>query len=92
MLESSKLSETGETSKSSSKLVKRSVPENLDEFVEDLGELVSSYERGDKNKPKQQQQYHKKQKQSQDLDPMDPASYSDIARGKWSAGLDKGDL
>lgn len=24
-----------------------------------------------------------------DLDPMDPSSYSDLPRGKWSAGLDK---
>lgn len=28
-------------------------------------------------------------KESGVLDPMDPASYSDIPRGKWSAGLDR---
>ncbi|CAF0806211.1 unnamed protein product [Brachionus calyciflorus] len=38
----------------------------------------------DKYKP-----YKKKQKGDKDeIDPMDPASYSDIPRGKWSAGLD----
>lgn len=26
-----------------------------------------------------------------DLDPMDPASYSDISRGSWSTGLATGD-
>lgn len=29
------------------------------------------------------------QKESGLLDPMDPAAYSDIPRGKWSAGLDR---
>ena len=28
---------------------------------------------------------------SNDLDPMDPSSYSDIPRGKWSDGLGKND-
>ena len=28
-------------------------------------------------------------RKTNDLDPMDPSSYSDIPRGKWSDGLDK---
>jgi len=31
----------------------------------------------------------KKGKKKEELDPMDPASYSDIARGGWSEGLDQ---
>jgi polyglutamine-binding protein 1 len=32
----------------------------------------------------------KRYKPSDDLDPMDPAAYSDVARGTWSSGLERG--
>ncbi|XP_041969930.1 polyglutamine-binding protein 1 [Aricia agestis] len=44
-------------------------------------------------KEKERENTHHRDKRKQrvkdnDLDPMDPASYSDIPRGKWTAGLD----
>eukprot|EP01025_Chloroclados_australasicus_P001510 TRINITY_DN10391_c0_g1_i2.p1 TRINITY_DN10391_c0_g1~~TRINITY_DN10391_c0_g1_i2.p1 ORF type:complete len:421 (+),score=30.90 TRINITY_DN10391_c0_g1_i2:221-1483(+) len=35
----------------------------------------------------QQQKRHKKKKRQEELDPMDPASYSDAPRGGWGVGL-----
>ncbi|KII68084.1 Polyglutamine-binding protein 1 [Thelohanellus kitauei] len=32
-------------------------------------------------------EHSRKQMESNDLDPMDPASYSDVPRGTWSSGL-----
>lgn len=51
--------------------------EKLDEFVDDLDNLVNSYQR---NTSKPKQTSHKKPKQSNNFDPMDPSSYSDIPR------------
>ncbi len=55
----------------------KSLNEKLDEFVDDLDNLVNSYQR---NTSKPKQTSHKKPKQSNNFDPMDPSSYSDIPR------------
>jgi hypothetical protein len=54
--------------------------EKLDEFVDDLDNLVNSYQRSNNNTTKPKQTSHKKPKQSNNFDPMDPSSYSDIPR------------
>jgi polyglutamine-binding protein 1 len=67
----------------------RSTAENLDEFVEDL---LDSYALPNKSKNNHSHSHgSKKSRQSmQEIDPMDPAAYSDIPKGKWSAGLEGG--
>ena len=61
----------------------KSLHDNVDKFVSELDKF---------SKPKQQSSSaNKKARTSGGLDPMDPSSYSDVPRGKWSAGLDGGD-
>ncbi|CAH1781056.1 unnamed protein product [Owenia fusiformis] len=44
-----------------------------------------------REKQKKERRGEKRKKADEDtLDPMDPASYSDIARGSWSTGLERG--
>jgi polyglutamine-binding protein 1 len=51
--------------------------------------MLSSYEReSGKNKQNQMKPSSKKSKKPNELDPMDPSSYSDVPRGKWSDGLE----
>jgi hypothetical protein len=56
----------------------KNMNEKLDEFVDDLDNLVNSYQRNNTSKPKQTS--HKKPKQPNNFDPMDPSSYSDVPR------------
>jgi len=44
--------------------------------------LLKAQKQREKNAP-----YRKGKKDDDTLDPMDPASYSDVARGSWSSGL-----
>lgn len=47
------------------------------------------HDRRDKNREPLHHRDKKRQRvKDNDLDPMDPASYSDIPRGKWTSGLD----
>eukprot|EP01004_Peranema_trichophorum_P009597 NODE_8343_length_687_cov_31.209220_g7721_i0.p1 GENE.NODE_8343_length_687_cov_31.209220_g7721_i0~~NODE_8343_length_687_cov_31.209220_g7721_i0.p1 ORF type:complete len:195 (-),score=48.12 NODE_8343_length_687_cov_31.209220_g7721_i0:62-646(-) len=39
-------------------------------------------------KPNKSGNKHKRKKQEEELDPMDPSAYSDAPRGKWSQGLE----
>lgn len=61
--------------------------------VDEVDELLTSYEKFDN---KNKKSYHSNDKADKNkrarkpsaIDPMDPASYSDVPRGKWSAGLE----
>jgi len=61
--------------------------EHSDESVVEEDPMDPDGERGGRKKKPE-----KKRKVPKDLDPMDPAAYSDIPRGNWSTGLEaKGD-
>jgi hypothetical protein len=71
--------------------------ESLGKIVESFDEHLNAYIKSvNEKKPSSQQSkpsstpnYKRKNANSRALDPMDPSSYSDIPRGKWSAGLDQ---
>ncbi|XP_077300566.1 poly-glutamine tract binding protein 1 [Arctopsyche grandis] len=47
------------------------------------------YKRGRDNRDRPERRYDKRSKvKDNDLDPMDPAAYSDVPRGEWSSGLE----
>ncbi|XP_076294873.1 poly-glutamine tract binding protein 1 [Lasioglossum baleicum] len=50
-------------------------------------ETRSKYKPGDNKRNQRLERTDSKDKKDRTLDPMDPASYSDIPRGKWSDGL-----
>jgi len=60
-----------------------SEPDRGSESDENPMPLDVGEDRGGRKKPRAP-----KRKRPNDLDPMDPASYSDIARGGWSTGLE----
>lgn len=71
---------------------RRVVAEEYSEEPEDTT-LHASLSTGQSSRPMHHQKQHyqpKRNKQPKEsaLDPMDPASYSEIKRGKWSAGMD----
>ena len=55
--------------------------DKLDEFVDDLDNMVSSYQRNDLKNKSKTDTGNKKQKKALANDPMDPSSYSDCP--KW---------
>lgn len=71
--------------------------ESLGKIVDSFDEHLNAYIKSvnEKKPPNQQskpvpgQNYKRKNAKGGALDPMDPSSYSDIPRGKWSAGLDQ---
>lgn len=69
---------------------KRVVAPEYSEEPEDTTLHASLSTAENKQKSPAQQYHPKRNKQPKEsaLDPMDPASYSDIKRGKWSAGMD----
>lgn len=68
----------------------KSLNDKLDEFVDDLDNMVSSYQRNDLKNKSKTDTGNKKQKKALANDPMDPSSYSDCPKGKWSDGLEIG--
>jgi polyglutamine-binding protein 1 len=60
----------------------------LENFVKDIDKTFSKPKSTSQQVSYTSSNYNKKQKTTNDLDPMDPSSYSDVPRGKWSAGLD----
>ena len=58
---------------------KKATADNLDSFVEDL--LDSSYQQRSTSENKHKSKYaDKKSRQPIEIDPMDPAAYSDVPR------------
>ncbi|XP_064632751.1 polyglutamine-binding protein 1-like [Lineus longissimus] len=51
--------------------------------------LESEIQKEKKQRQKLREKSKGKRKRDEELDPMDPASYSDIPRGNWSAGLEQ---
>lgn len=79
-LREERLLKEGDESDDSSEASDQEVPQQLHK--------EKKQERREKDK---EQTHHRNKRQrlkDNDLDPMDPASYSDIPRGKWSSGLD----
>jgi len=65
-----------------------SFDEHLNAYIKSVNEKNSTLTQ--QSKPKTStQNYKRKSANGGAIDPMDPSSYSDIPRGKWSAGLDQ---
>lgn len=62
---------------SNSKEQKKTMFDNYKDFVDDIDSIAATTQSDYKNKPKNNS---KKKKESYELDPMDPASYSNIPR------------
>jgi len=66
--------------------------EDLDSDMEsDQEEEEDRRKREKERRREEKRQERKRVVESGSLDPMDPASYSDIPRGSWSSGLEKDD-